>query len=115
NVHIQDWLADHAAGIEQMYRELHELAEIGWQEYRTTAYICERLSEVGLEVRTFAGHTGAIGAWMGPGGGRSVALRADMDALWQPVNGQWRANHSCGHDAHMTMVFSAIRCLKEIG
>lgn len=112
---IQSWLAGHAAEIEQMYAELHELAEIAWQEHRTTAYICERLNGVGLEVRTFVGHTGAIGTWSGSGGGRSVALRADMDALWQPVNGQWRANHSCGHDAHMTMVFFAVRCLKEIG
>lgn len=115
NQRIQRWMADQAAGIERMYAELHELAEIGWQEHLTTAYIGEQLSEVGLEVRTFAEHTGAIGTWSGPGGGRSVALRADMDALWQPVNGQWRANHSCGHDAHMTMVFFAVRCLKEIG
>ena len=115
NERIERWLADHAGEIERMYAELHELAEIGWQEYRTTAYICERLGEIGMEVRTFAGHTGAIGVWSGPAGGRSIALRADMDALWQPVGGQWRANHSCGHDAHMTMVYSAVRCLKEIG
>lgn len=38
-----------------------------------------------------------------------------MDALWQNVNGEWKANHSCGHDAHMTMVFSALKCLIEIG
>ncbi len=112
---IQRWLAEQGAEIERMYRELHQLAEIGWQEHRTTAYICERLSEIGLEVRTFAEHTGAIGSWRGKSAGRSVALRADMDALWQAINGQWRANHSCGHDAHMTMVFIAVRCLKEIG
>ena len=38
-----------------------------------------------------------------------------MDALWQLVNGKWQANHSCGHDGHMTMVLHALTCLKEIG
>ncbi len=112
---IQGWLAAHAAEVEGMYAELHDLAEIAWQEQRTTAYIGERLERIGLNVRTFASHTGAIGVWSAPVRGRSVALRADMDALWQQVNGQWRAGHSCGHDAHMTMVYSAVRCLKEIG
>jgi amidohydrolase len=112
---INRWLEGHAGEVKAMYGELHELAEIGWQEHRTTAYICEQLSMIGLEVRTFAEHTGAIGRWSGSDGGRIVALRADIDALWQLVGGEWRANHSCGHDAHMTMVFSAMRCLKEIG
>ena len=40
-----------------------------------------------------------------------VAIRADMDALRQEVDGVFRANHSCGHDAHMTMVIGAIRLL----
>lgn len=133
---IKRWTTDHAADVERMFTELHELAEIGWQEHRTTAYICSRLTAIGLDTRTFADHTGVIGAWSGSGSNPAappigkpakskpndgpapsltVALRADMDALWQSLNGQWRANHSCGHDAHMTMVFSAVRCLKEIG
>jgi len=112
---IQGWLGAHAAELERMYAELHDLAEVAWQERRTTVYIGERLAEIGLDTRTFAGHTGAVGVWSSPVRGRTVALRADMDALLQQVNGQWQANHSCGHDAHMTMVFAAVRCLKEIG
>ncbi len=38
-----------------------------------------------------------------------IAIRADMDALWQEVDGEFKANHSCGHvDAHMTIVMGLI-------
>ncbi len=42
-----------------------------------------------------------------------IAIRADMDALWQEVNGEFKANHSCGHDAHMTIVMGLVLQLKE--
>lgn len=112
---IDGWLETHAPELNAMYEELHELAEVAWQERRTTAAIVDKLTAIGLEVRTFPEHTGAIGAWGGANAGRTVALRADIDALWQQVDGEWRANHSCGHDAHTTMVYGAVRCLKEIG
>jgi amidohydrolase len=44
-----------------------------------------------------------------------IGLRTDIDALWQEVDGTWRANHSCGHDAHMTMVLETIATLQEAG
>ena len=37
-----------------------------------------------------------------------------MDALWQEVNGEFKANHSCGHDAHMTIVMGLILQLKNM-
>ncbi|WP_442870369.1 amidohydrolase [Aneurinibacillus sp. Ricciae_BoGa-3] len=43
-----------------------------------------------------------------------VALRADMDALWQEINGKWQAIHSCGHDAHMTLVLGVIKVLNKL-
>ena len=43
-----------------------------------------------------------------------IAVRADMDALWQEVNGEFKANHSCGHDAHMTIVMGLILQLKNM-
>ncbi|BBP86919.1 hypothetical protein BsIDN1_05370 [Bacillus safensis] len=42
-----------------------------------------------------------------------VAVRADIDALWQEVDGEFQANHSCGHDAHMTMALGTFMALKE--
>ena len=43
-----------------------------------------------------------------------IAISADMDALWQEVNGEFKANHSCGHDAHMTIVMGLILQLKNM-
>lgn len=110
------WLNQHKGEIESTYRELHELAEISWEEKRTTAYLQEALSGIQIANRTFEEHTGIIAEWSGEGkSAKTVAIRADIDALWQQVGGVWRANHSCGHDAHMTMVLYALKCLKNIG
>src|SRR5690625_7034467 len=43
-----------------------------------------------------------------------IGLRADMDALMQNVDGVMQANHSCGHDAHMTIVLGVMKRLKQI-
>lgn len=43
-----------------------------------------------------------------------VGFRTDMDALWQEVDGVFQANHSCGHDAHMTVALGAILLLKDL-
>lgn len=42
-----------------------------------------------------------------------IGIRADMDALYQEVNGELRANHSCGHDAHMSMVLGVLWNIKN--
>lgn len=46
-------------------------------------------------------------------GDEVVAVRADIDALWQEVDGKWQANHSCGHDANITMVLGSLLLLKD--
>jgi amidohydrolase len=112
---IKRWLADHAADIQATYRTLHEMAEVSWQEKRTTAFLCRQLEDMGVPYQTFDDMTGVVATWEGSGGSKTVAMRADIDALFQNVDGEWKANHSCGHDAHMTMVLHALRCLKETG
>lgn len=59
---------------------------------------------------------GVIGIWSGNKreGNITVGVRADMDALFQEVNGTFRANHSCGHDAHMTIVLGVLLLLKKM-
>ena len=42
-----------------------------------------------------------------------MAVRADIDALWQEVDGVFQANHSCGHDSHMTMALGTMMLLKS--
>ncbi|HET7578506.1 MAG TPA: M20 peptidase aminoacylase family protein [Bacillales bacterium] len=97
--------------LQQVFDHLHMHPEISWEEVRTTQYVKKILGENGCRVRTFDDCTGVIGEI---GQGKPiVAIRADMDALWQKVDGVFQANHSCGHDAHMTMVLGVVLALKQ--
>lgn len=112
---VKKWTVLNRDNIEATYHELHSMAEISWQEVNTTAYLCQALSALGFSYQTFPDQTGVVVVWEGEQSGPTIGLRADMDALWQLVGGVWKANHSCGHDAHMTMALHALRCLKDIG
>lgn len=98
--------------LDGVWEHLHHHPEVSWSEHRTTEFLAERLKQLGLRVTTFGERPGLIGEW-GPDTGPVVALRADMDALWQEVHGVWQGNHSCGHDAHMTTVLGAVTLLKQ--
>ncbi|MDQ6598647.1 amidohydrolase [Bacillus salipaludis] len=96
----------------ELFEHLHQNPEVSWKEVNTTSFIANFLKSNGCEVRTFPDHTGVIGE-LG-NGPLTVGVRADMDSLWQEVNGRFQANHSCGHDAHMTMVLGTLLLLKEM-
>ncbi|KIL76617.1 Amidohydrolase AmhX [Bacillus badius] len=96
------------------FNHLHANPELSWEEVETTKYIKEKLEEAGCSVTVFDDCTGVIGD-IGNFSGEApvIAIRADMDALWQEVDGELKANHSCGHDAHMTMVLGALWSIKD--
>ena len=94
-----------------IFHDLHNCPERGWEETQTTAYLVEFLQNEGLEPQTFSDMTGLyvdIGK-----GGPTVGFRTDIDALWQEVDGTFQANHSCGHDGHMTVALGVLLRLKE--
>ncbi|MDZ5711390.1 M20 peptidase aminoacylase family protein [Jeotgalibacillus haloalkalitolerans] len=97
--------------LEKIYKDLHEIAEVSFKEKKTTEYIASVLSKHDIRIQTFEQHTGLI-AEVGSGS-PVVGLRADIDALWQEVDGEMKANHSCGHDAHMTIGIGTLLSLKE--
>jgi len=100
--------------VNDTFRYLHENAEISWEEVQTTKYIERLLKESGCKVRTFDNCTGVIGDYGNFNSGLPVvAVRADIDALWQEVDGEFQANHSCGHDAHMSMVLGLLWRLEQ--
>ncbi|WP_026690237.1 M20 peptidase aminoacylase family protein [Alteribacter aurantiacus] len=99
------------AVLKEVFDHLHEYPEVSWKEVNTTAYLREFFEERGVTPSTFVDCTGLV-ADIGEGN-PVVALRADIDALWQEVNGDFRANHSCGHDAHMTIVLGVFLHLLE--
>jgi amidohydrolase len=97
----------------ETFKDLHELAEPSWKEEKTSKYIQEKLVSAGLKVRNFNGHHGFTVDLKGEKK-EVIAIRADMDALVQEVDGVVQANHSCGHDAHSTMVlFSALTLARK--
>jgi amidohydrolase len=112
---IKNWVDENKELITSTYHHLHSNAEISWKEKKTTEYLCKQLEHLEIPFETFEDHTGVIGYWGNKEGGRTIGIRADIDALWQLVDGEWKASHSCGHDAHMTMVLHAITCLKDMG
>ncbi|MDN3014669.1 M20 peptidase aminoacylase family protein [Paenibacillus sp. BSR1-1] len=101
-----------AERLHSIFEHLHRNPEVSWGEVETTAFIADFLRKEGFEPNTFENMTGLyvdIGE-----GTPMVGFRTDIDALWQEVDGQFRANHSCGHDGHMTMALGTILLLKEL-
>lgn len=101
-------------------RHLHQIPEIGYQEFKTSAFICEKLYEMGIPFKQgFAKGTGIV-ADIVKGNGKTVVLRADIDALpMQEISGVEFASqhpgvmHSCGHDMHTTMLLGAAALLQN--
>lgn len=107
--------------MQQARRQLHQYPEVGMQEFRTAAYIREKLDEAGIPYRDKVGGTGIVSMIKGKEPGRCIALRADMDALTiQEKTGTDYASkldgfmHACGHDAHVAILLGAGRILNEI-
>ncbi|MDO6450343.1 M20 peptidase aminoacylase family protein [Oceanobacillus profundus] len=97
--------------LEDIFNHLHEHPEISWEERKTTDYIERLFQGKNCTIKRFEDSTGLV---IDIGSGSPViALRADIDALWQEVNGTFQANHSCGHDAHMTIVIGALLTILE--
>lgn len=93
------------------FEHFHAHPEVSWKETKTTKTIADILSSWNIRYETFEDVTGVI-AEIGSGDD-VIAVRADIDALWQQVDGEFRANHSCGHDANMSMVLGALDLLKD--
>lgn len=95
-----------------IFTHLHEHPEISWQEHETTQYIAALLREAQMEPHLFDDMTGL---YVDIGKGEpKVGFRTDIDALWQEVDGVFKANHSCGHDGHMTMAIGTALLLKDM-
>ncbi len=92
----------------EIRRDLHAHPETAFEEVRTAALVADRLRALGLEPRTGVGRTGVVATVAGGRPGRTVLLRADMDAL--PLQEEndvpYRSRtdgrmHACGHDCHV--------------
>ncbi|WP_261641659.1 amidohydrolase [Erwinia mallotivora] len=92
----------------QHYAYLHQIPELGFQEFKTSAYISQQLLAAGYQVQEGVNDTTGMVAILDSGvPGPTLALRADMDALGHVINGEACARHTCGHDAHSSVVLTA--------
>jgi hippurate hydrolase len=119
---IVNRVADLSPEITAWRRDLHAHPELLYDVHRTAGAVADRLRAFGCdEVVTGIGRTGVVGVIRGrKGGGRTIGLRADMDALpIEEATGLPYASttpgkmHACGHDGHTAMLLGAARYLSE--
>jgi len=115
-------VADLHADITAWRRDLHAHPELLYEVHRTAAQVAEKLKAFGCdEVVTGIGRTGVVGVIRGrKGDGKTLGLRADMDALpiEEATGLSYKSTvpgkmHACGHDGHTAMLLGAARYLAE--
>lgn len=100
-------------------RDLHQIPELGLDLPKTSSYITSKLDEMGIEYKTLVNGNAVVGLIRGTGDGKTIGIRADMDALpireetglpFASTNG---AMHACGHDGHAAMLLGAAKVLNN--
>jgi hippurate hydrolase len=121
-VPILNSIAERTEEIAAWRHDIHAHPELLYEVHRTAAKVAQLLGEFGLdEVVTGIGRTGVVGVIRGKNGpGKTIALRAEMDALpilertgkphASTIEGQM---HACGHDGHTAMLLGATKYLAE--
>ena len=125
---LKEWIQQQTPQLTQFYISLHQAPELSFQEEKTAARLADQMRELGLEVTTDVGGHGVV-AILKNGDGKTILLRADMDALpvveetGLPYASQVRVQdqrgatvgvmHACGHDMHLTNLVGAVRYLAE--
>jgi len=103
----------------RLRRDFHMHPELGFEEKRTSKIVEEYLKELGINTMRLAG-TGIVGD-IKNGGAKTIAIRADMDAL--PLQEENKVSyasktpgimHACGHDAHTAMLLITAKILSEL-
>jgi len=113
----------------QWRRHFHQFPELSNREFNTSKKISEHLKALGLEVETGIAHTGVVAILKGGLPGKTIALRADMDAL--PVTERVDLSfaskqlteyagqevgvmHACGHDTHIAILMGVAEVLSQV-
>ena len=102
-------------------RDFHKHPELSFQEKRTSKIVATKLESFGIKTLKNIGKTGVVGTLSGNKKGKTIALRADMDALPIQETGDVSYKsindgimHACGHDAHVAMLLGAAEALSSM-
>lgn len=121
NLHIDSMIGDITEEIINIRREIHKHPELGMNEHKTSKIVGESLKGLGLEIQTGVGKTGVVALLRGKEPGKTILLRADMDAL--PIGEQTDipfksqipgVMHACGHDVHTSILIGAAKILSQM-
>src|SRR5207247_9111281 len=120
---VKNALDELAADIVAIRRDLHQHPELDFEEVRTSGIVAKRIQALGLEVQTGVAKTGVVGLLRGSAsksGAKTIAIRADMDAL--PIHEMndisYRSTidgkmHACGHDGHTSILLAVADILNK--
>lgn len=114
-----DEIKNYEEEIVSNYKKLHQIPEIGFNEFETSKYIQDKLDEYGVDYEVNS-ITGVVGNIVTDPEGKTFAIRADMDALpiSEATDLDYKSKnegmmHACGHDAHVSMLLGAAKYLSE--
>ena len=117
---INEKLANRYDEVVSWRRYMHQHPELSFKEVKTAEYIKEKLLSFGLEVKTNIGGHGLIGILEGNQAGKTIALRADFDALPIPDEKEvpYKSQnpgvmHACGHDGHTAALLGTAEALSH--
>jgi len=119
---IRSEAATVAGRVREIREDLHRHPELRFQEFRTAEVCARELESLGVEVHRGVGRTGVVGVLRGtaPGRGKTVAFRAEMDALaiadgcGKPYQSQTPGvAHLCGHDGHVAALLGVAMVLSR--
>ncbi len=106
----------------ELRRHIHMNPELGYEEEETSKLVAKKLQELGIDIKTNVAKWGVIGLIKGKAGdGKTIGIRADMDALplQEENNVPYKSKkdgimHACGHDAHTAMLLGIAKILVKM-
>lgn len=117
---IYDSIDDHYAETVDIRRYLHQYPEVSFEEFKTAQYIADFYKKLDIPYEMNIGGNGVIATLQGALPGKTVALRADFDAL--PIQDEksvpYKSTnpgvmHACGHDGHTASLLTLAKVMKE--
>lgn len=115
---INKQLEQHYDAMVEMRRYLHQYPELSFHEYKTAQFIADTYESLGIPYQQNVGGNGVVARIEGEKPGKTIALRADFDAL--PIQDEkdvpYRSKvagvtHACGHDGHTTILLTVAKVL----